>query len=81
MVLAERCVLLSAEILKSQGKYSESAALLIRLTSEVCKCEVSLGSVSATFNRNITPDKKIKIQNQYLGDIKYLTEISPIPIA
>ncbi|XP_075069567.1 trafficking protein particle complex subunit 8 isoform X2 [Mixophyes fleayi] len=34
MVLAERCVLLSAEILKSQGKYSESAALLIRLTSE-----------------------------------------------
>ncbi|XP_068093412.1 trafficking protein particle complex subunit 8 isoform X2 [Hyperolius riggenbachi] len=34
LVLAERCVLLSAEILKSQGKYSESAALLIRLTSE-----------------------------------------------
>ncbi|XP_069587351.1 trafficking protein particle complex subunit 8 isoform X3 [Ranitomeya imitator] len=34
MVLAERCVLLSAEILKSQGKYSESAGLLIRLTSE-----------------------------------------------
>ncbi|XP_018410817.1 PREDICTED: trafficking protein particle complex subunit 8 isoform X2 [Nanorana parkeri] len=34
MVLAERCVLLSAEILKSQGKYSDSAALLIRLTSE-----------------------------------------------
>ncbi|XP_030069726.1 trafficking protein particle complex subunit 8 isoform X2 [Microcaecilia unicolor] len=34
MVLAERCVLLSAEILKSQGKYSEAAALLIRLTSE-----------------------------------------------
>lgn len=34
MVLAERCVLLSAEILKSQVKYSESAGLLIRLTSE-----------------------------------------------
>ncbi|XP_021120775.1 trafficking protein particle complex subunit 8 isoform X5 [Heterocephalus glaber] len=34
MVLAERCVLLSAEILKSQSKYSEAAALLIRLTSE-----------------------------------------------
>ncbi|KAM4028317.1 trafficking protein particle complex subunit 8 isoform 2-T2 [Anomaloglossus baeobatrachus] len=34
MVLAERCVLLSAEILKSQSKYSESAGLLIRLTSE-----------------------------------------------
>ncbi|XP_078543490.1 trafficking protein particle complex subunit 8 isoform X1 [Lissotriton helveticus] len=34
MVLAERCVLLSAEILKSQLKYSEAAALLIRLTSE-----------------------------------------------
>lgn len=37
MVLAERCVLLSAEILKSQSKYSEAAALLIRLTSEVLK--------------------------------------------
>lgn len=35
MILAERCVLLSAEILKSQSKYSEAAALLIRLTSEV----------------------------------------------
>ncbi|XP_070603795.1 trafficking protein particle complex subunit 8 isoform X2 [Erythrolamprus reginae] len=34
MLLAERCVLLSAEILKSQAKYSEAAALLIRLTSE-----------------------------------------------
>ncbi|XP_074057158.1 trafficking protein particle complex subunit 8 isoform X2 [Macrotis lagotis] len=34
MVLAERCVLLSAEILKSQSKYSEAATLLIRLTSE-----------------------------------------------
>uniref|UniRef100_A0A8C2YA37 Trafficking protein particle complex subunit 8 n=1 Tax=Coturnix japonica TaxID=93934 RepID=A0A8C2YA37_COTJA len=34
IVLAERCVLLSAEILKSQSKYSEAAALLIRLTSE-----------------------------------------------
>uniref|UniRef100_A0A2K6GCU5 Trafficking protein particle complex subunit 8 n=1 Tax=Propithecus coquereli TaxID=379532 RepID=A0A2K6GCU5_PROCO len=43
MVLAERCVLLSAEILKSQSKYSEAAALLIRLTSEslltkTCHC-------------------------------------------
>uniref|UniRef100_K7FBI8 Trafficking protein particle complex subunit 8 n=1 Tax=Pelodiscus sinensis TaxID=13735 RepID=K7FBI8_PELSI len=34
MILAERCVLLSAEILKSQSKYSDAAALLIRLTSE-----------------------------------------------
>ncbi|XP_042319107.1 trafficking protein particle complex subunit 8 isoform X3 [Sceloporus undulatus] len=34
MLLAERCVLLSAEILKSQSKYSEAASLLIRLTSE-----------------------------------------------
>ncbi|NP_001085189.1 uncharacterized protein LOC432274 [Xenopus laevis] len=34
IILAERCVLLSAEILKSQSKYSEAAALLIRLTSE-----------------------------------------------
>lgn len=34
-MLAERCVLLSAEILKSQSKYSEAAALLIRLTNEV----------------------------------------------
>ncbi|XP_077208643.1 trafficking protein particle complex subunit 8 isoform X6 [Paroedura picta] len=34
MMLAERCVLLSAEILKSQSKYSEAAALLIRLTTE-----------------------------------------------
>lgn len=35
MVLAERCVLLSAEILKSQGKYSEAATILIKMTSEV----------------------------------------------
>ncbi|XP_073332203.1 trafficking protein particle complex subunit 8 [Pagrus major] len=34
MVLAERCALLSAEILKSQGKYSEAATLLIKMTSE-----------------------------------------------
>ncbi|KAM9435851.1 trafficking protein particle complex subunit 8 isoform 1-T1 [Clarias gariepinus] len=34
MVLAERCALLSAEVLKSQGKYSEAAALLIKMTSE-----------------------------------------------
>ncbi|KAK1172840.1 trafficking protein particle complex subunit 8-like isoform X1 [Acipenser oxyrinchus oxyrinchus] len=34
MVLAERCALLSAEILKSQAKYSEAATLLIRMTSE-----------------------------------------------
>ncbi|XP_064409705.1 trafficking protein particle complex subunit 8 isoform X2 [Latimeria chalumnae] len=34
LLLAERCALLSAEILKSQGKYSEAAALLIRMTSE-----------------------------------------------
>ncbi|XP_061634828.1 LOW QUALITY PROTEIN: trafficking protein particle complex subunit 8 [Phyllopteryx taeniolatus] len=32
--LAERCALLSAEILKSQGKYSEAATLLIKMTSE-----------------------------------------------
>lgn len=35
MVLAERCALLSAEILKSQGKYSDTATLLIKMTSEV----------------------------------------------
>lgn len=34
-MLAERCALLSAEILKSQGKYSETATLLIKMTSEV----------------------------------------------
>ncbi|XP_039610360.1 trafficking protein particle complex subunit 8 isoform X1 [Polypterus senegalus] len=34
MVLAERCALLSAEILKSQSKYSEAATLLIRMTGE-----------------------------------------------
>ncbi|CAL8395654.1 unnamed protein product [Boreogadus saida] len=34
MVLAERCALLSAEVLKSQGKYSDAAALLIKMTSE-----------------------------------------------
>uniref|UniRef100_A0A4W3GFD6 Trafficking protein particle complex subunit 8 n=1 Tax=Callorhinchus milii TaxID=7868 RepID=A0A4W3GFD6_CALMI len=34
LVLAERCALLSAEILKSQVKYSEAATLLIRMTSE-----------------------------------------------
>ncbi|XP_077439966.1 trafficking protein particle complex subunit 8 isoform X3 [Vanacampus margaritifer] len=33
-VLAERCALLSAEILKSQAKYSEAATLLIKMTSE-----------------------------------------------
>ena len=35
MVLAERCALLSAEVLKSQGKYSDAATLLIKMTSEV----------------------------------------------
>uniref|UniRef100_A0A3P9HJ53 Trafficking protein particle complex 8 n=1 Tax=Oryzias latipes TaxID=8090 RepID=A0A3P9HJ53_ORYLA len=34
MVLAERCALLSAEILKNQAKYSEAATLLIKMTSE-----------------------------------------------
>ncbi|XP_019936666.2 trafficking protein particle complex subunit 8 isoform X2 [Paralichthys olivaceus] len=34
MVLAERSALLSAEILKSQGKYSDAATLLIKMTSE-----------------------------------------------
>lgn len=34
MVLAERCALLNTEILKSQGKYSEAASLLIKMTSE-----------------------------------------------
>ncbi|XP_020783321.2 trafficking protein particle complex subunit 8 isoform X2 [Boleophthalmus pectinirostris] len=34
MVLAERCTLLSVEILKSQGKYAEAATLLIKMTSE-----------------------------------------------
>lgn len=35
MVLAERCALLSAEVLKSQGKYSDAATLLIKMTFEV----------------------------------------------
>ena len=35
MMLAERCALLSAEILKSQAKYSDAATLLIKMTSEV----------------------------------------------
>ncbi|XP_051730753.1 trafficking protein particle complex subunit 8 isoform X4 [Ctenopharyngodon idella] len=35
MLLAERCCLLSAEILKSQAKYSDAATLLIKMTSEV----------------------------------------------
>ncbi|XP_041862305.1 trafficking protein particle complex subunit 8 [Melanotaenia boesemani] len=34
MVLAERCALLSSEIFKSQGKYSDAATLLIKMTSE-----------------------------------------------
>ncbi|XP_076134156.1 trafficking protein particle complex subunit 8 isoform X2 [Alosa pseudoharengus] len=34
MMLAERCALLSAEILKSQAKYSDAATLLIKMTSE-----------------------------------------------
>lgn len=34
MVLAERCTLLSVDILKSQGKYAEAATLLIKMTSE-----------------------------------------------
>ncbi|XP_051501552.1 trafficking protein particle complex subunit 8-like isoform X2 [Myxocyprinus asiaticus] len=34
MLLAERCCLLSAEILKSQAKYSDAATLLIKMTSE-----------------------------------------------
>uniref|UniRef100_A0A8C1PI10 Trafficking protein particle complex 8 n=1 Tax=Cyprinus carpio TaxID=7962 RepID=A0A8C1PI10_CYPCA len=34
MLLAERCCILSAEILKSQAKYSDAATLLIKMTSE-----------------------------------------------
>uniref|UniRef100_A0A672KZ25 Trafficking protein particle complex subunit 8 n=1 Tax=Sinocyclocheilus grahami TaxID=75366 RepID=A0A672KZ25_SINGR len=34
MLLAERCCLLSAEILKSQVKFSDAATLLIKMTSE-----------------------------------------------
>uniref|UniRef100_A0AAY4CUL5 Trafficking protein particle complex 8 n=1 Tax=Denticeps clupeoides TaxID=299321 RepID=A0AAY4CUL5_9TELE len=34
MLLAERCALLSSEVLKSQAKYSEAATLLIKMTSE-----------------------------------------------
>uniref|UniRef100_A0A8K9Y0Z5 Trafficking protein particle complex 8 n=1 Tax=Oncorhynchus mykiss TaxID=8022 RepID=A0A8K9Y0Z5_ONCMY len=33
-VLAERCALFSAEVLKSQAKYSDAATLLIKMTSE-----------------------------------------------
>lgn len=42
-MLAERCALLSAEILKSQGKYSETATLLIKMTSEVRNTGTGLG--------------------------------------
>lgn len=42
MVLAERCALLSAEILKSQGKYSDAATLLIKMTSEDCDLRSAL---------------------------------------
>lgn len=49
MLLAERCVLLSAEILKSQSKYSEAAALLIRLTTEVQKLLLSVLCVEKMF--------------------------------
>ncbi|CAN9500793.1 unnamed protein product [Ophioblennius macclurei] len=41
-VLAERCALLSADILKSQGKYSEAATLLIKMTSEDCDLRSAL---------------------------------------
>uniref|UniRef100_A0A8C1XB96 Trafficking protein particle complex 8 n=1 Tax=Cyprinus carpio TaxID=7962 RepID=A0A8C1XB96_CYPCA len=34
MLLAERCCILSAEILKSQTKYSDAATLLIKMTTE-----------------------------------------------
>ncbi|GAA6065630.1 trafficking protein particle complex subunit 8 isoform X1, partial [Tachysurus ichikawai] len=43
MVLAERCALLSAEVLKSQAKYAEAAALLIKMTSEVSFTCVGVG--------------------------------------
>lgn len=43
-MLAERCALLSAEILKSQGKYSETATLLIKMTSEVRNMGTPLAS-------------------------------------
>ncbi|XP_029943533.1 trafficking protein particle complex subunit 8 isoform X2 [Salarias fasciatus] len=41
-VLAERCALLSADILKSQGKFSEAATLLIKMTSEDCDLRSAL---------------------------------------
>lgn len=50
MVLAERCALLSAEILKSQAKYSEAATLLIKMTSEVRMYALDL---SATGQRDL----------------------------
>ncbi|XP_057208656.1 trafficking protein particle complex subunit 8 isoform X5 [Triplophysa rosa] len=42
MLLAERCCLLSAEISKSQAKYSEAATLLIKMTSEDCDLRSAL---------------------------------------
>lgn len=47
-MLAERCVLLSAEILKSQGKYSETATLLIKMTSEVRNLQPAVSSTSSS---------------------------------
>ncbi|XP_010896143.2 trafficking protein particle complex subunit 8 isoform X2 [Esox lucius] len=42
MHLAERCALLSAEILKSQAKFSDAATLLIKMTSEDCDLRSAL---------------------------------------
>ncbi|KAI2651856.1 Trafficking protein particle complex subunit 8 [Labeo rohita] len=44
MLLAERCCLLSAEILKSQTKYSDAATLLIKMTSEAAHCFINMRS-------------------------------------
>lgn len=57
-MLAERCALLSAEILKSQGKYSETATLLIKMTSEVR----STGTPAASLLRPRVEDRELTCQ-------------------
>lgn len=53
MVLAERSALLSAEVLKSQAKYSEAASLLIKMTTEVSLFFFFLNEVCDGVNMSI----------------------------
>lgn len=71
MVLAERCALVSAEILKSQGKYSEAATLLIKMTSEVrnpqdCRRVVSPNETGFSFVLSRLPDQDSDLRSALL---------------